>query len=159
MAAGTHSCLVHATCIAVDGRAALLLGASRSGKSDLALRAITGRFRHGDRDLTADLVADDQVLVERRGPELIARAPATIAGRIEARGLGILTVPCLSEAPLRLAVELVEPALIERMPERRSHVVAGFASLALPLIALSPFEVSAPVKLIMALLRTEPDCS
>jgi len=44
--------LVHATAIAIDGRAVLLRGPSGAGKSDLALRLI---------DAGARLVADDQV--------------------------------------------------------------------------------------------------
>ncbi|MBC7135922.1 MAG: serine kinase, partial [Oceanibaculum nanhaiense] len=43
--------LLHATTIALDGRAVLLCGPPGSGKSDLALRAI---------DAGAVLVADDQ---------------------------------------------------------------------------------------------------
>ena len=50
---------LHASAVALDGRGALLLGASGAGKSGLALRLMA---------LGARLVADDRVLL-RRGPE------------------------------------------------------------------------------------------
>ena len=50
------SLLLHATCVALEGRAVLLRGPSGSGKSDLALRLI---------DAGALLVADDLVGVLR----------------------------------------------------------------------------------------------
>ncbi len=96
----TDTLLVHATAIAIDGRAVLLRGASGSGKSDLALRLI---------DAGARLVADDQSELWRRGEAIIVRAPATIAGLLEVRGIGIVRLDALPEAPLALIADLVEP--------------------------------------------------
>ena len=62
--------LVHATAVAIGGRAVLLRGPSGSGKSDLALRLI---------DAGAELVSDDQSLLERRGDTVVVRAPPTAA--------------------------------------------------------------------------------
>ena len=101
------SLIVHGAAVAVAGRGVLILGASGSGKSALAL-AMIGRG--------AALVADDRVVLERRGGALVARAPATIAGLIEARGVGILRLPALAEAPLVAAVDLDRPAAA-RMPQ------------------------------------------
>ena len=98
---------IHASCIALDGRGVLLLGPSGSGKSDLALRLI---------DAGARLVADDQSELSRRGDVLVVRAPATIFGLIEARGLGILRLDALGEASVALIAELVPADRIERMP-------------------------------------------
>jgi HPr kinase/phosphorylase len=130
--------LVHATAIAVDGRAVLLRGAPGAGKSDLGLRLI---------DAGARLVADDQSELARRGDEIIVRAPATIAGLIEVRGLGIFRVDPVAEAPLVLIADLVAPEALERLPERRSETIFG---LAVPLIELAPFEASAAAKLRFA---------
>ena len=62
---------VHASTVAIDGRAVLITGRSGSGKSDLALRLIDRGFA---------LVSDDQTIVSRDGYQLVATAPATIAG-------------------------------------------------------------------------------
>lgn len=135
---------VHGTSVALDGGGVLLRGPSGSGKSDLALRLID----HG-----AWLVADDQTELRREGGKVLASAPATIAGQIEVRGLGILRVPHIASAALHLVVDLVRPAAIERLPERRCCDLLGCA---VPVIALAPFEASAVAKLRMALrLLTE----
>ena len=56
-------------------------------------------------------------------------APATIAGQIEVRGIGILRVPCVAAAPLRLVVDLVPSAEVERMP---SHAPVCSSGLRVP---------------------------
>ncbi len=131
--------LLHATAIAIDGRAVLLRGDSGSGKSDLALRLI---------DAGARLVADDQSELHRRGDGIIVRSPATIAGLIEVRGIGIFRLDALGEAPVALIADLVPAENLERLPARQSETILG---LALPLIAVAPFEASAPAKLRLAL--------
>ena len=69
------------------GAALLILGASGRGKSALAL----GLMAAG-----ATLVADDRThLHARRRRQLVASAPAAIAGLIEARGIGILKAEAL----------------------------------------------------------------
>jgi serine kinase of HPr protein (carbohydrate metabolism regulator) len=122
----------------------LLRGPSGSGKSDLALRLIDGGAR---------LVADDQTELADEGGEIMARAPDAIAGRIEIRGLGIVSCPSIACAPLRLVADLVVPAAVERMPEERTCCYLGRA---LPLIAVAPFEASAPAKLRFALRALAP---
>ena len=131
----TKRLLIHATAVAIDGRALLLRGAPGSGKSDLALRLI---------DAGARLVADDQSELCRRGDALIVRAPAAIAGLIEVRGIGIFRLDALAEAPVALVADLVAAETVERLPARRSEAILG---LALPLIALAPFEAAAAAKL------------
>lgn len=130
--------LVHGTAVAIGGRGVLIVGPSGSGKSDLALRLI---------DRGAKLIADDQVMLVARDGALQASAPATIYGRIEVRGLGIVEVEA-APAPIMLIVDLqAEP---ERMPEPRQRMLEGTA---LPVIALSPFDASTPVKVELALKR------
>lgn len=135
---------VHATSVALDGDGILLRGPSGSGKSDLALRLI---------DQGARLVADDQTELERIGDTLEMRAPATIAGRIEVRGLGIIRVPALAAAPLRLVVDLVAPETIERLPEPQ---FCALLEVSVPLLRLAPFAASAPAKLRLALRAYAP---
>ena len=131
--------MMHATCVAIDGRGVLLLGASGSGKSDLALRLM---------DRGATLIGDDGVAVEARDDRLYARAGPNIEGQIEVRGLGILNVPFDREAPLTLAIMLDQP--VPRMPDE-TLPVRVIEGLTLPLLALNAFEPSAPVKVEKAL--------
>ena len=146
--------LVHGTCVALGRRGALLRGESGSGKSDLALRFLA---LAGDGELRPVLVADDQVFVEPNGKgQLLASPPKTIAGKIEIRGLGIVAVPYLSEAELVLVCDLVTNNEVPRMPVEpweRTEI----AGRLVPALKLAPFELSAPLKLKMALLLAAPD--
>ncbi len=146
--------LVHGTCVALGQRAALLRGASGSGKSDLALRFIALAADDAGKPM---LVADDQVFVETRGDgALRASVPPTIAGKIEVRGIGILDVPFVSQARLVLVCDLVLPEEVPRMaPEELERTV--IAGVAVPVMRLYALEPSAPLKLKLALLRAAPD--
>lgn len=139
--AATTSETIHASCVAIGGGAVLLHGPSGSGKSDLALRLM---------DRGAALVSDDYTLLRRVGDRLVASPPETIAGRMEVRGLGVIDMPHLGEAYVRLLVALDEPP--PRMPAERlaSRQLAG---IDVPVLALAPFEASAPIKVELALRR------
>ncbi|HEU0098457.1 MAG TPA: HPr kinase/phosphatase C-terminal domain-containing protein [Allosphingosinicella sp.] len=130
---------VHASCVAIGGRAVLLAGRSGAGKSDLALRLI---------DRGARLVSDDYTELRRAGDRLLARAPATIAGRIEVRGLGILELEAEADVPVCLCADL--DGAPDRLPEARTIALGGRP---IPLVALAPLEPSAPLKLEYALVR------
>jgi HPr kinase/phosphorylase len=130
---------IHGTAIALSGQGVLLRGPPGSGKSDLALRLIDGGAR---------LIADDQTELRDIGGVARLSAPATIAGRMEIRGLGIVSVPYQASAPLRLVVDLVPSEAIERMPE---PVWCRFFAYDFPLLSLVPFEASASAKLRAAL--------
>src|SRR5580704_8474154 len=122
-----------------SGKAVLLRGFSASGKSDFGLRLI---------DAGAELVADDQCLLRREEDGIVVSCPETIAGLLELRGIGIVRLPSLPEAPLAMIVDLVPTNLIERLPTRRTELLLGVWVSA---IAMSPFEASAPAKLRLTL--------
>ena len=141
--------LVHGTAVALGRRAALLRGGSGSGKSDLALRFMA---LPGEGELKPQLVADDQVWAETSSQgSLIVSAPETIAGKIEVRGLGILAVPFLAQARLVLVCNLIDGENVPRMPPEpwERTMIAG---VPVPVVKLDPFELSAPIKLKLALL-------
>jgi serine kinase of HPr protein (carbohydrate metabolism regulator) len=140
---------VHATCVALragrNWRGILLRGPSGAGKSDLALRLVEGGGR---------LVADDQTALVRQGRGLVASPPGTLAGLLEVRGVGIVKLGragLLARAAIALLVDLVPPDRIERLPDPARETLLG---VDLPVVALSPFEASAPAKLRLALART-----
>ncbi len=128
--------ILHAGLIArrVGGawRGALIEGSSGSGKSDLALRALDCGFR---------LVADDRVLVWTSEGRLYGRAPDTLRGLIEVRGLDILAVEVLPYCEIGLVVQLGSP---DRIPDVATSTIL---EVSVPLLAVDPFEISAPVKL------------
>jgi HPr kinase/phosphorylase len=121
----------HASCAALDGAGVLLVGTPGSGKSDLLLRLL---------DIGFMLVADDRVEIEGG----LAHAPASLAGLLEVRGLGIVRRPWIPQARLALVVELCVPR--DRLPAPRRH-----AMLDLPLLALDPRPASAPRQVALAL--------
>lgn len=131
---------LHASTVASNGRAVLITGPSGSGKSDLALRML-------DRDFA--LVSDDQTIVQRDGDRLIATAPPTIAGKLEIRGIGIVELERVEQAPVALIVELTSD--IERLPDdSRERLILG---VGVPFITIDAMTASAPSKVALALDR------
>jgi len=151
--------LVHGTCVALQdrtvgdraagNRAALLRGPSGSGKSDLALRFLALAEENA---LRPALVADDQVFIDAQDNVATVSAPETLAGLMEVRGLGIIQLPTIAAARLVLVCDLVAADQVPRLP-RDPWGRTAVAGVELPLLALAPFEASAPLKLKMALLR------
>jgi HPr kinase/phosphorylase len=110
-----ESQILHATCVAVDGRGLLIIGPSGSGKSALGLKLIS---------LGARLVADDRTEVTVTDGRLTAQGPAQIKGLIEARGVGILHAPTAEAAEVALVADLgqVED---QRLPPARRITILG----------------------------------
>jgi HPr kinase/phosphorylase len=133
---------IHATCISLEGKGVLLKGEPGSGKSDLALRLI---------DQGAKLVADDMVELTLDSGWLVARAPVPLKGKLEARGVGIMTLPHIDSAPVSLVVDLVGRDEVERVPERRFFDCLG---IHVPLLSLHAFDEStiAKIRLYLQLL-------
>lgn len=134
---------LHGTCLALGGRALLLRGRSGAGKSDLAWR-----FLSSDTTGAARLVADDQVIIAREGTQLIASAPALLAGLLEIRGLGLMHMPVVHRADLVLIVDLVAAGSVPRIAERHYDEILG---ITLPVLKLHAFEGTAAQKLALAL--------
>jgi serine kinase of HPr protein (carbohydrate metabolism regulator) len=135
--------ILHATTIACryggQWRGVMIMGPSGAGKSDLALRAMAAGWR---------LVADDRTLVWRSGQSLFGRAPSTLHGLVEARGLGVLPVDVRQMAPIALlAACATDAGAIERMPVEETVNVLGAT---LPCVRLFALEASALAKLTLA---------
>ena len=107
---GDQTLTVHATCVALCDRGVLITGPSGSGKSGLALGLMA---------LGMSLVSDDRTVLTLQHGTLMAAPPEAISGMIEARGVGILSVPHLAQAPIVLAIDLAQREQ-ERLPLRHS---------------------------------------
>ena len=132
--------IVHAGLIALRlsgfWRGVLIEGPSGAGKSDLALRALREGFR---------LVADDRVLLWVSEGRLFGRAPQTLAGLIEARGLDVVHIAHLPLAEVALVARCNVP---ERMPE---PAFADWLGVRVRRLDVDPRQLSAPAKLSRAL--------
>lgn len=140
--------LVHGTAISMAARAVLIRGPSGSGKSDLALRCVAT----APGALVSEpalLVADDQVLATPRAGRVVLRAPESIRGLLEVRGIGVITLPFVAEAELSLVVDLVAPGTLSRMPEPKPPI--EIVGISVPGVDLDAAESSAPLKLFLAL--------
>jgi serine kinase of HPr protein (carbohydrate metabolism regulator) len=135
--------IVHAGLIATlrdrVWRGVLIEGPSGIGKSDLALRMLSTGFR---------LVADDRVLLFKSAGRVFGRAPASIRGLIELRGLGVLPIDALRLVEISLVINCVAAGAVERLPLVGTSMVL---EVEIPALAVCAFEASAPAKLCRAL--------
>lgn len=122
---------IHASCVARGEAGVLLLGPPGAGKSDLVLRLLDHGF---------SLVADDRVQIENG----IARAPFGLAGMLEVRGLGIVSLPYAEQARLALVVDLAGTAPRLPAPARDER-------LGLPIVVVDPAAAGAPARIRLAL--------
>jgi serine kinase of HPr protein (carbohydrate metabolism regulator) len=113
-----------ATCVAIGGRGLLIEGPPGSGKSSLALALI---------DRGGSLVGDDGVLLEPRDGRVWALPPPQIAGLLEVRNVGLVTMAAVA-APVSLVLrlDLAAPRFVE------SAETTELIGAHLPLIRLWP---------------------
>ena len=138
--------LVNGTAVAWRGQGILIVGPSGAGKSDLTLRLIDGG---------ATLVADDVVEMVRDGDALLLsfppEGPADLKGKMEVKGLGIMSVPLAPPAvPLALVVEATPPAEMELIPE---SLESEWLGVKVATIGIHLLEPSAPAKVRLALAK------
>lgn len=131
---------IHASCVEIEGRGVLIVGASGSGKSDLCLRLIQNK--------NALLVADDRVNINVQNSQIVATAPETLKGLLEVRGVGICRLPSKPCARVSLVVELEEKEKIERLPKNEAWT---FENISVPFLKLCSFEASATDKIVIKL--------
>ena len=131
---------MHATAVAISGAGLMICGKSGSGKSDLALRLI---------DRGATLISNDYVDISRANGKLFLSPPASLAGKLEVRSLGIFEQEHLSRIPLKLIVKLSESP--DRFPmDKQTMILLG---ITMPFCTLDAMENSATIKAELALQR------
>jgi serine kinase of HPr protein (carbohydrate metabolism regulator) len=120
---------IHANALVFNASGLLIIGQSGSGKSDLSLRLI---------DAGGTLISDDYtILTSDDTQSLYASPPNKIAGLLEIRGIGIVTVPYLEKHKIDCVIELVTE--YPRLPE---NVYATYQGVSLRKFFLNPFELS-----------------
>ena len=105
----------HGSAVAREGVGVLIVGASGSGKSQLALELMA---------LGAELVADDGVLLKNDAAGVSLCCPASIKGVIEARGVGLLSVNAIDQARLAIVVDM-DKTVTQRLPAPKSIAILG----------------------------------
>jgi HPr kinase/phosphorylase len=114
---------VRGGCVAVGARGLLITGAPGAGKSSIALHLMA---------FGAALVSDDATCLSRPDEGApMARAPEAIAGRIEARGIGILAAATPAPSVRLAAILDLDVVETERLPPERRRSLLGFS---LPLL-------------------------
>lgn len=101
----------------------------------------------------ARLVADDRVLLEAAHGRLLARPPATLAGLIEVRGLGLMRLAHEASAVVGSVVDLAATDA-QRLPEpgnRRTEI----NGVALPRLAVASGVAALPA--VRAYILNEHD--
>ena len=121
MSALASTTVMHSSSVSCDNDAVLIMGRSGTGKSSLALELISRG---------AILVADDRTLIQNDGINLSASPVPETAGKIEARGVGILSTPCAQMKRVVLVVDMDKEETL-RLPTKRYMEILGYK---LPLI-------------------------
>lgn len=103
--------ILHASSVALDGAAVLIMGPSGSGKSGLALELMSRGFQ---------LIADDRTVVTDTGQMIRASCPPSLVGQIEARSVGILAADPCGSGTVRLVVDLGHTEQ-DRLPQFRDY--------------------------------------
>ena len=131
---------IHATAVEIDKNGILIIGASGSGKSDLALRLIENKG--------ATLVADDRVDLDVEGDKLFGICPKALESLLEVRGIGVIKKPFTVKVQIKLVVTAAEKQEIERMPENTFFNQDG---VKVECVLLDLLEPSAPDKVVVKL--------
>lgn len=135
--------LIHASCVEWQNKGILLIGASGKGKSTGALALI---------EKGAILIADDYVDITIQNDAVLAVCPASIAGKIEVRGVGVVPMKHLPQTTIDLVIDCkTNFSDINRMPDIKKQ---KFFEKEVPVFALCPFEniFAQKVSLILASL-------
>jgi HPr kinase/phosphorylase len=122
---------IHASAVLVGARAVLIRGPSGAGKSRLALDLIAAG--HAGQFPFTRLIGDDRVELGSANGRLLVRPAPPLAGLLEVRGAGIISLdhePC---AVVGLVVDLAAPDA-QRLPE---NDLIALESVKLPRLVVS----------------------
>lgn len=144
MNADPRRLVLQASAVAIEGRALLIEGPPGVGKSSLALALI---------ERGAQLIGDDSVTLRAgdNDAQLIASAPPNIAGLLEVRGVGLVTLPPAAPCPVALILTLARAD--ENDPERLPDGAARREILGcrIPYLPFRPGDIAPAERALMAL--------
>jgi serine kinase of HPr protein (carbohydrate metabolism regulator) len=120
---------IHANALLLGATGLLLRGGSGAGKSALTLQLIARARLRGD---FARLIADDRVMLVNCNGRLVARPHPLAAGRIELRGLGIVSEPHEPAGVIRGVVDLAPPGESPPRYPSKGEAMAKLCDLLLP---------------------------
>lgn len=129
---------LHGTAIRINRIGILCVGASGSGKSELAFSLIEEARRCG---ASAALIADDQVFLTFDRDTIVANRPEATAGLIELRGTGILAVDSEPSVTLNVAVTREMAKGNERLPPTGERYQIS-PTQSLPLVRIAPHSLT-----------------
>lgn len=108
---------IHGVLMNVYGKGVLITGDSGMGKSEIALELI----RNGH-----VLIADDRVDVKRIHGQLVGQPPALLAGMIEIRGIGIMSVTQMFGASATMSKSHIDFVIeLEPWDDSKDYLRAG----------------------------------
>lgn len=136
---GPRPVVFQASAVVIGGRAVLITGPPGAGKSSLALALI---------DRGAALIGDDAVTLAGDNGRLIASPPPNIAGLIEVRGVGLVSLTAAAPAPVALILEL-GGAPGERLPA--ALPCREMAGIAVPALTFDPGTIAPALRAEWAL--------
>ncbi len=101
--------IIHASSIEINGRGAVILGKSGTGKSNLAIKLIS---------MGANLISDDQTHLKLTEDKIIITKPISTPKLIEARGIGLLHAPYVLSSELFCFIKITDLEL-PRLPHSK----------------------------------------
>ena len=141
----------HACALEIAGTGLLVEGPSGSGKTSLTLGLLE---KAAQLELSASLVADDQVFIELDNGNIFASVPESIAGKLELYGFGIVEHPYQPQTIVKLIVRLTEQTALERMPENKFFELIG---VSIPVIEVPRQHEQLAVRCVYAWLKKNAD--
>ncbi len=153
---------VHATAVLVGESGVLIRGVSGAGKSKLAQALLAEVTQRG---CFARLVGDDRLQLSLANGRLLVSSHPAIAGQLEERGVGLLSIPHETAARLVCVIDLDAPGDAPdetagaRLPELAGASVT-LLNVALPRLRLpagtGPHEAAARVSAFLRRLAGSP---
>ena len=132
--------LVHASCVLWKNKGIIFLGNSGSGKTTASMRLI---------EKGGTLVADDYIEISEN---MVATCPDNIFGKIEIRGVGIVSIPAVKNAKIDLAIQCTPDFKeVERIPTPQKWSIGNNS---VPLFNLCPFDTLFCTKVDLLIKKT-----